>query len=257
VKGLLVAGLMLGAGWLQLPPKLESWLYNPRERTAEGLAALEEGDAKAAADALDAAARLAPDDPLTRFNAGTGRLLAERDDAAAELQQAAELAPPELLPRTLYNLGSAQLAAGEPAAAVEAFKNSLRLAPDQLDAKHNLELALQALEQERSGRGEDQETPQARNQGEQEQSSSPGADEQPENDEQDGDESSQRPDDQGREEPGDDSRQRPLPGFEDQPDMTAEQAAAILEAVENLEREQRRRQAAERLKSSRRGDRDW
>ena len=35
-------------------------------------------------------------------------------------------------------------------------------------------------------------------------------------------------------------KERPLPQFEDQKDMTAEQAAAILQAVENLERQQRR-----------------
>jgi hypothetical protein len=38
--------------------------------------------------------------------------------------------------------------------------------------------------------------------------------------------------------------------------MTAEQAAAILEAVENLEREERRKQALEQLKRAK-GDRDW
>ena len=54
-----------------------------------------------------------------------------------------------------------------------------------------------------------------------------------------------------------DEQESPLPNFEDQPDMTAEQASAILEAVENLEREQRKQQAAERLKSRKTGERDW
>jgi Ca-activated chloride channel homolog len=261
VKGLVAASLLwLAAGWLHLPAKVESWLFNPRERTAEGIEALEQGDAKAAADALDAAARLAPDDPVTRFNAGTGRLLAERDDAVEELQQASEMAPSDLRPRALYNLGNAQLAAGQPAAAVEAFKSSLRLAPDQLDAKHNLELALRALKQQKSQHGQDQETPQGKNQGEQEQSSASGAEQQPDDSQSqaEGDEASQNQNEQGQPQPGDEpSRERPLPNFEDQPDMTAEQAAAILEAVENLEREQRKQQAADRLKTTRRGDRDW
>lgn len=255
MKGLVAAGMLLGAGWLQLPPRLEGWLFNPRERTAAGLEALEHGDAETAATALDTAARLAPDDPVARFNAGTGRLLAERGDAVEELRQAADAAPPGLLPRVLYNLGNAQLAADEPAAAVEAFKSSLRLAPDQLDAKHNLELALRAVEQQRSGRGADQETPEGRNPGDEEQSSQAGAEEPPGDSEPEGHESSPQP--EGRPQPGDDPRERPLQNFADQPDMTAEQAAAILEAVENLEREQRRQQAAERLKSSRQGDRDW
>ena len=262
MKGLLAGLMIVGAGagsWLELPAKVERWLFNPRERTEQALDALAEDDPAAAAEALDTAARIAPGDPLARFNAGTGRLLAERRDAAEELSAAAELAPPELLPRALYNLGNAQLGAGDAAAAVDSFKSSLRLAPGQADAKYNLELALRALEQQQSSRGQDQETPGGENQGEQEQSSAPGAEEPPETDapQPEGEEGSdsQSPEGAPRPETGDD--QRPLPNFEDQPDMTAEQAAAILEAVENLEREQREMQAAERLKSRKKGDRDW
>lgn len=161
------------------------------------------------------------------------------------------------MPRTLYNLGNAQLAAEQPAAAIEAYKNALRLDPAQLDAKHNLELALQALEQQQSEQGDDQETPDGENEGEQEQSPSPGA-EQPPEDEQPSEDQQQSPsqDPEGQPEPQQD-RQRPLPNFEDQPNMTAEQAAEILEAVENLEREQRQQQAAERLNARQTGDRDW
>ncbi len=261
--GLLASGLLLiGAStgsWLDLPAKIERWLFNPRERTERAIESLEEGDAGAASDALDAAARLAPADPLARFNAGTGRLLAEREDAVEELREAAEMAPPQLLPRTLYNLGNAQLTAGDAAAAVESFKSSLRLAPDQADAKHNLELALRALEQQQSSGGEDQETPEGENEGEQEQSSSQGNEDPPQNEEPqpEGEEPSDSQSPQGAPEPETAPDERPLPNFEDQPDMTAEQAAAILEAVENLEREQRELQAAERLKSRKKGERDW
>lgn len=263
MKALLLSGLVLtGASWLSLPERLESWLFNSRERTESGIEQIESGDPQAGAEKLDTAARIAPDDPLTRFNAGTGRLLAERQDAAEELEQAAALAPPDLLPRVLYNLGNAQLAAGDPAAAIESYKDSLRLAPDQEDAKYNLELALQALQEQNSGQGQDQETPEGENEGDEEQSPSSGSedspqDQQPQPDGQEGsenqDESGQQPQPEGQ----NPDQERPLPNFEDQPDMTAEQAAAILEAVENLEREQRQQQAAERLKSRKKGDRDW
>lgn len=49
---------------------------------------------------------------------------------------------------------------------------------------------------------------------------------------------------------------RRLPGFEDQPDMDAEQAASILEAVENLERQRRREEAARRARRIAEG-KDW
>ena len=48
-----------------------------------------------------------------------------------------------------------------------------------------------------------------------------------------------------------------LENYEDQPDMTAEEAAAVLEAVVNLERQQRRDRAAERARSQARGGKDW
>lgn len=260
MKGMVAGSLMLAAAWLQLPAAVERWLHNPRERTARAHEALTDERVDDAAELFDAAGRIAPDDPLVRFNAGTGALLAGRDDAAGELQAATTLAPPKLAPRALYNLGNAQLSQGEAAAAVEAFKSSLRLDPGQLDAKHNLELALRALEQQ-SGRGEEQETPDADDQGEQESSDSPGGETPPDDSEpsEDGADTppEQRPQEGDREQPGDDPRDRPLPDFEQQEDMTAEQAAAILEAVENLEREQRRQEASERLKARRKGDRDW
>ncbi|MCZ6507764.1 MAG: tetratricopeptide repeat protein [Acidobacteria bacterium] len=260
MRSLLASSLLiLGSGsWLEMPAKIEGWLFNARERTEQGLVAIEEGDAEAAAAALDTAARLAPRDPLARFNAGTGRLLAERQGATEELQQAAGLAGTDLLPRALYNLGNAQLQAEDPAAAVESFKGSLRLAPGQADAKHNLELALKALEQQQSSQDDGQETPESENQGDQERSSAAGSEDPPEDDESqpEGEESSEQPNSQGQPEP-DENQQRPLLNFEDQPDMTAEQAAAILEAVENLERELRQHQAAERLKRRKKGERDW
>ena len=60
MKALLAASLLIfgSTSWLQLPASVEKWLFNPRERTQEGLEALEEGDADAAVSALDAAARL-------------------------------------------------------------------------------------------------------------------------------------------------------------------------------------------------------
>jgi hypothetical protein len=48
-----------------------------------------------------------------------------------------------------------------------------------------------------------------------------------------------------------------LPQFRDQEDMTAEQAAAILQAVDNLERERRREEAKERALAKSSVEKDW
>jgi tetratricopeptide (TPR) repeat protein len=255
LAGLLVAGLLGDLGAIRA--RVERWLFNPRERTERALTDLESGDAAAAAGKLESAARMRPNDPLVRFNAGAGDLVAGRPGRAAEhLARAAETAQGELKARALYNLGNAQLAQADYPAAVAAYKDSLRLLPEQPDAKHNLEVALARLKDQRSRHGEDQETPEGPNPGEQERSSQPGPERPPDaqpGDGDDRDETSQG----GASTPQPDRQDSPLRHFEEQPDMTAEQAAAILEAVENLEREQLRRLAAERQEESEGGERDW
>lgn len=265
----LVSLFVAGGGAAQDPPasgapplvksdaksdSLASWRYNPRARTMLGIERLAEGRTEAALAAFDQALALAPDDALLQFNAGTASLLGNGEPAIDLLGAASEAAPPELGADAFYNLGNAHLAARDPAAAIEAFEQSLRLDPGKLDAKHNLELAQRLLEQQQqeeqrqdrdNGEADPKEQPQ---QGEQEQDQ----ERRERGDERPQDEAPSQPDE--REAP--DDRRQPLPDFEEQPEMTAEQAATILEAVENLEREQRRKQALEQRKRSK-GDRDW
>lgn len=103
--------------------------------------------------------------------------------------------------------------------ATEAFKQALRLDPGCHDAKFNLELAQRLLE-------ELQEPPE------------------PEQD------------DQEQQDQEDRQQQQQEQEFRDLEDMTAEEASAILEAVENLEREQRRLAAEEAAKEKARGEKD-
>lgn len=266
--------VVLLAGWAALPfgwrPSLpvwaERWLYNPRERTERTLEALKEGDNARAVAASETAHRLAPQDPLTAYNAGTANLAAGRGRKAAKLlEQAAKAASPEMAPAAHYNLGGAQLKAGDAAAAVEAYKQALRLNPADADAKHNLEMALQEREKEslraRGGRqGSRGDRP-----GEREQSRKPG-DGSPSDDP---DRSNPRDPGQGspngqqqaqgqqgnRQQPSPQSG--PLPQFDNQPEMSSREAANLLSAVENLERRQRREQAAKRSKEKAAKGKDW
>lgn len=259
--GLLLAGFLV-AGLLgdlrDLRARVEGWLFNPRERTERALADLEAGDAGAAARKLESAARIRPDDPFVRFNAGAGQLAAGAPGKAAEqLARSIEGAEGELKARALYNLGNARLLQEDYAAAVAAYKDSLRLLPEQTDAKHNLEIALAGLAEERSRHGRDQETPEAPNRGEQESSSRAGDERPPDPEPSAGEDPVEPADAGGSPRPRPDESESPLRHFEEQPDMTAEQAAAILEAVENLEREQRRLLAEERRQERSTGDRDW
>ncbi len=238
-------------GTLPEPTWLDRLRFNARERTARGLEALENEQPLEALRPFRTAGRLQATDPLAQFNAGTAELLVpeEQADAAsslAPLSFAAENSSDELAPTAHYNLGNAHLAAGDPGAAIEAYKASLRAAPDNPEAKFNLEVALRRLQQQQQQQQQPDDQPSEENDeedNEQEQPQQPG--------ESPADEPSDEP--QGEEEPDEDEQQ----DFEDQPDMTAEQAAAILEAVENLEREQRREQAAERARESSKKGKDW
>jgi len=272
---------------LRPPVWLERVLHNPRERTAEGVEAYETGSFEASAESMETALRLAGGaeppaageaeaDLRLLYNAGTARLAAgdERrsvamlERAAAALDEAER--PPAAAPPVHYNLGSSRLEAGDPAGAVEALEEALRRDPGDEDAKHNLEVALRRLEAQRKlPLRRPRETPGGDREGEREQGERGGPQEPSDGERRDteaadpgeGEGESGRdrpqgpPDDRGGRDG--EAREHPLPRFEDQPDMTAEQAAALLEAVENLERRQRQLEAVERARREARGRKDW
>jgi Ca-activated chloride channel family protein len=255
----LAAGVLLflaAGGGAGDDSRLEALRFNPRERTQSGLNALERGDAAAALERFEAASRLDPDNPITVFNTATASLIAGEEGASARLEEAIALAPEGLQPIAHYNLGNARLGEENPAAAIDAFKQALRLAPRHMEAKFNLEVAQRLLEQQQEQEQQNQdESQQQQDQEEQEQQDESQPDQEP--DEEPQEEPGEEPEDQQGSGSQDHEKDRPLPDFEDQQDMTAEQAAAILEAVENLEREQRRQQAEERSRRRAKSGKDW
>jgi hypothetical protein len=273
LPALLIAGsvaLPLPVSWLHphLPAWVERWLYNPRERTQAAIDASRRGDAAAAADRADTALRLAGGDPRVRYNAGTARLGAGRSDAAPPLEQAAKDAPPELAADASYNLGNARLAAGDAAGAVEAYKQALRRAPGAFDAKHNLELALQRRERDRLRARSPREGPKGDRRGGRDSSAGTGSDDPADRRRQPGPSDAGPSPQQGQEQsqgqrrnrpaqPSNQAQGQPLPGYRDQPDMSAREAASVIQAIENLERQQRREAAARLARLRAAKGKDW
>jgi tetratricopeptide (TPR) repeat protein len=255
------------------PPAPEASLadrlgWNARERTAAGRSALEKGEGDRAVPAFDTALRLQPASPLARFNAGTAHLAAQDSGALPLLEEAAKSAPADLAPSAWYNLGNGRLAAHDARGAIAAYVEALRRQPDHQNAKVNLELALRELQKQQDSSGGGKPKPgQPPGTGEkplpdEEKKSSGGAENEPQ----------QQPREQAPQEPpqpapggerdspqpkGPGQERRELPQFRDLPDMTAEQAAAILRAVENLERQQRRDRAAKEAAARAQVEIDW
>lgn len=180
--------------------------------------------AEAVAEYRDAL-RDGDDSPTLRYNLGTALLhLGRYDEAQEHLEAALDAVDPELRQWAYYNLGQRFLehartgtdpraAMGLYDAAVEAYRQALRLRPDDGDAKWNYELALRErqdqMQQQGGGgdQGEQQEQPQQGDPGQ------GGGSEQP---------------------PSGDRQPQPQAGR--QP-LTPEQAERILSGVEQDERE--------------------
>jgi tetratricopeptide (TPR) repeat protein len=250
------------------PPHLPVWaerlLYNPRERTERARGAYERKDNGAATRNADTALRLAPGDPLAQFNDGTAHLAAHHGRKAVEtLDKATRAAGSELAPAAFYNLGNARLAAGDVDGAIAAYRETLLRDPARRDAKHNLELALRRQHQNPTPApgGRPGQMGRNNNPNQPGQSKSPGG--------QQGNPTQANtgapkpgegpPAPQGS--PGPSQRAAAggdrLRGFRDQPDMSSGEAKALLAAVENLERQERRQQAAQRAKARAAQGKDW
>jgi tetratricopeptide (TPR) repeat protein len=251
-----------------LPAAFERWLWNPREETNSAIADSQRQDKPSRERAVreaDTAVRLAPGDPLVQYDAGTVHLTAgDARGAAKLLDQAAQglkKTAPDLAGAASYNQGNAHLADGDLERAIAAYKQALHANPADASAKWNLELALRQRQDKMQMKapmgskggsgGGSSPSPSA---GEEQQGKQNGGAPDPGKSRQQAG-GNERPGGQGQPQPrpGD----RPLPQFKNQPDMSAAEAAALLESVENLERQQRRAQAAQRAERRSVKVKDW
>jgi Ca-activated chloride channel homolog len=84
------------------------------------------------------------------FNLGNALYKEKQYDAAASRFDALakKKLDADILARQYYNLGNSLYQSGKYKESVEAYKNSLRRIPGDLDAKHNLQLAMNKLKQQ-------------------------------------------------------------------------------------------------------------
>jgi hypothetical protein len=207
------------------PAHAWDWFRSENSDARRGSELLANGQAEAASQAFESAARALPNDPGAQLNRGLGLLATGKLPEAREAFRSATQggASPEVRGKAHYNMGLAFLREAEAAAggekqeeaqkclreAVDAFKSSLRSAPKNHDAAWNLELAkrrLQEAEQKQKQKEEQEKKEQEKKEQEKK--------EQDENEQEKGDQ--QKPDqEQGDQEPQQDSAQNQAP--EDKP----------------------------------------
>ena len=151
-----MAGLLLALG-------LTSCGRAAPQLNNQGNEAFAQGDFQAAIDAYGQAIEESPDVPELSYNAGNAHYRQEEyDDAQRELQQALLGSEGDLTENGYFNLGNSLFSTQQLESSIDAYKEVLRLNPDDLDAKYNLELALQQLQQQQQEQEQQEQEEQAR-----------------------------------------------------------------------------------------------
>jgi Ca-activated chloride channel family protein len=224
----------------------------------KGNRAFDRGEPEVAAEHYLRALSEDPDHPEIHYNLGNALYVGERfTDAEAAYGTATPRADSSLAGPLSYNLGNALFRQQRYAEAAEAYKNVLRRDPTDEDARWNLELALRRLAQQEEERKEqkqdqdqDQQDQDQQDRDQQQQNQQQQEEEQEQDQEQDQDQQQQesQPEDQDQDQQDRQSDQQPEDGespagessaeeqeMADEEQMTAEEAARLLDALGNDE----------------------
>jgi Ca-activated chloride channel homolog len=239
---LLVVLLMAGAARAENGGVVDELLLRPKRLSAQGRKAYGEGDHPGALKSYEAAAGTRPRDPRASFNVADALYKNGKYAEAEAIYRAlgANVAS-GLAADARFNLGNALYQKQEFGPAVRAYRDALRIKPDDADARQNLELALRALQQEK------QRQERQKQQGDKRPDSRPQQD--------------QRPEPSGSPKPGQQQQpqteqQREQERFEREAGMPKDRALQLLEALQQNEKDEQKRIWAARRKAKK-GGRDW
>ncbi len=258
VVGVLAGMLLLVGGQALAAPDL---VRAGAAAAAEGRRFYGEGDYEKALSAFEGAVVQAPDDPELSLAVGETLFRLERyPEAMREFERALALTDdPVLRAEALYNRGTTALSSGDAQAAAKALRESLALAPEQSDALVNLEAALRQMEQQQKQDQQDQNEEKQDEQKQDEQKQDEQKQDEQKQDEQKRDEQKQdqqKQDDQQQQQQDQQQQQEQQQQQQDQqqqqqeqqqqekdgaaPELTDEQAAQILKALDRDEEELKR-----------------
>jgi Ca-activated chloride channel family protein len=240
---------------------LDEILLRPRRLTERGRREYEEGNHPDALEAFEGAAQARPEDPAVRFNMADGLYKNGQYDEAATLFRSLGQDPTApLAPAARFNLGNSLYQKQDYEGAIRAYRDALRVAPNDEDTRRNLELALRQLKEQEEQRKRQQEQQEQQKQ-DQEQK------EQQKQDQQQG-QQQQTEQQQQQERKGQQQQQGTRPPrpqtaeeredqrFREQAGMPKERAMQLLDALEENEKAEQRRLLAEQRAKKKKG-KDW
>ena len=220
----------------------------------------------AALEAYQSAAEDRPEDAIARYNLGTALYKKKQfEKAADEFRRSLDAADSAHRPQGYYNLGNAQVQLNDIEGAIRSYKSVLRLNPADLDAKHNLELALEKLQQEsqqnRSESGDEDKDQQEQDQQQQNQDQQDSDEQEPnQQDQENPSESEQQQNQESSEQEATSEESSPQPeqASTQQPvEMSEEDAIRLLEAIKNDEKEIQKKILQKRFSRRQRSEKDW
>jgi Ca-activated chloride channel family protein len=213
-------------------------------RTEKGNTLYLKGQNEPALSEYQKAQAALPEAPQLHYDMGNVLYRQENWAGAAEAyEHALGIAGPDLSSRAAYNLGNALFHDEKYDEAVKAYTRALKGAPGDGDAKHNLEMALRALEQKKK---EPQKKPEQQKQDQkkddqQKPSDAGGDDKKPK----DGKPPQGDAKDQGK-------QQEPKPGG-----MTPQEAQQLLDRLGDQEKKNVKHEQARRPKDAETPEKDW
>ena len=252
---------------LVLPIFLIGWIGGWSEAIKRGNVHYKAEAYDAALEAYQSAAEDRPEDTISRYNLGTALYQKKQfEKAADEFRRSLDAADSVHRAQGYYNLGNAQVQLNDIEGAIRSYKSALRLNPADLDAKHNLELALEKLQQQsqqnRSESGDEGKDQQEQDQ-QQENQDPQDSDEQAQNqqDQENPSESEQQQQNQEsseQEATSEEAPPQPEQGSTQQPvEMSKEDAIRLLEAIKDNEKEIQKKLLQKRFSRRQRSEKDW
>ena len=214
-------------------------LARPSRETNKGLKAYEAGDAATALAAFEKARAARPGSATTRFNEAVAQAKTGKAQEASETFTSLSRERNDLAFESHYNLGNTLLATQQLPGAIAAYRDSLRIRPDDPRARRNLEIALRQMEQQKKDQEKDKQ--------DQEKDQQDKDKEQPQK-------QPSKPD--KKKEPQKSEKERENERFQKETGMSKDRAMQLLKALEQNEKtEQKKKLEAERAK--RRKGKDW